>query len=267
MKESFSEKHLTLSNGVVGILNAPNHSQKKFPIVLMLHGFASDKNEVGNLFELLSNKLAEKNIASLRIDFFGWGESKGDSFNSSINTHLEDVSISYNYILELDNIDKNNIALLGFSLGGGISLIFASENNEKIKTLALWSSVYDFKNNFLESLGKDIFDKAKTEKIIEVDLGWKKVLLGQEFFKSLSNFDLYNCLKEYNNSILSIDGTNDPQFYNKAKFNKLLDLKKNKLIFIEGADHIFNVLENSDLYTNILLNDTIIWFENNLKGV
>lgn len=257
---TFSEKMITLPNGVVGILNS-SLDKEKLPVVLMLHGFASQKNEVGDLFKNLSTELATNGIASLRIDFYGWGESKGNSFDSSVKTHLEDAELAFEYLLALDNIDKSKIGLLGFSLGGGISLVFSAKNKDKIKTLALWSSVDNFKENFLDSLGKDVFEKSKTQSPIEIDLGWRTVKLGKEFFESLDKFDIYEAVKNYDGSILTIIGTEDSQTNKQEKFKKLIEQsKQNKLLSIEGADHIFKVLDENYDYYKILINTTNNWF-------
>jgi len=47
------------------------------PAVLLLHGFASSKDEVGNMYAREAKALAEKGIASLRIDFAGFGKKRG----------------------------------------------------------------------------------------------------------------------------------------------------------------------------------------------
>ncbi|MDR0597372.1 MAG: hypothetical protein LBG14_02580 [Treponema sp.] len=50
----------------------------KFPAVVMLHGYGSNKDEAGNGYKLIAAELAKKGIASLRIDFMGNGDSKAD---------------------------------------------------------------------------------------------------------------------------------------------------------------------------------------------
>ena len=66
------EKAVTLEGGIQGILCEPE-AESPLPAVLMLHGFASQKDEVGNMYKRLAAALGEQGIASLRIDFRGWG--------------------------------------------------------------------------------------------------------------------------------------------------------------------------------------------------
>jgi pimeloyl-ACP methyl ester carboxylesterase len=75
---SAEEKVLTLESGVDATLNVPDGAAKA-PAVLVLHGFGSAKNEVGNMDAREAKQHAEKGIASLRILFRGFGKSDGDA--------------------------------------------------------------------------------------------------------------------------------------------------------------------------------------------
>ena len=55
----------------------------KHPCVIMCHGTASDKNEVGNMYADLADSLAAKGIASVRFDFAGCGDSKVSTMEQS----------------------------------------------------------------------------------------------------------------------------------------------------------------------------------------
>ena len=70
------ESSVTIAGHVPGTLSLPDNAGGKVPAVLLLHGFASQKDEVGNMYKRLAAKLAAQGIASLRIDFQGSGESK-----------------------------------------------------------------------------------------------------------------------------------------------------------------------------------------------
>jgi len=172
---SGDESMVTLDNGVVGILALPE-SDGPVPAVLMLHGFGSHKDEVGDMYKRLAAELSERGIASLRIDFRGWGESAGDMVDSTVGGMVEDATAAYQYLSGLDTVDPQQIGMIGFSLGGGIAVFSASEHPDWYQSLVLWSTFGDLHDVFLESLGQDNFDTAAAEGEVTIDLGWRAVI-------------------------------------------------------------------------------------------
>lgn len=65
---AFQETQVTLKGGIQGILVEPQE-KAQVPVVLMLHGFGSHKDEVGDMYKRLAEALGKHDIASLRIDF------------------------------------------------------------------------------------------------------------------------------------------------------------------------------------------------------
>ena len=53
------DKKILIGGRVVGILSCPNKedAEGNFPAVLLLHGFATDKNEVNGIYEKMAAKL------------------------------------------------------------------------------------------------------------------------------------------------------------------------------------------------------------------
>jgi pimeloyl-ACP methyl ester carboxylesterase len=164
-----------LVNEIAGILTKP--TTQTFPAVLLLHGFASDKNEVGDMYQNLALKLAKNNIASLRIDFRGWGESTGKMSDTTIDGQINDASVALDFLEKEASLKQNKLGLVGFSLGGAIAMILAANNPDRVSAIAVWSSVGRLENDFRESLGDHVFDIAKKHGSVEVDLGWRRVEL------------------------------------------------------------------------------------------
>jgi len=260
----YKEASVSLDTGIEGIICQPE-AASPIPAVLMLHGFASSKNEVGNLYQRLAKRLCEKGIASLRIDFRGNGNSTVLSMEqSSIETMLEDAETAYQYLNTQQWIDSSRMGIVGFSLGGGITIVTAAQHPARYKALVTWSSVGDFHQDFLSLRGQDNFDHAAKHGRVDIDLGWRKVSLGHGFFTALDNYKLSDEIKKYSGSYLAIAGSEDfSSFYTNAYVASAAGKHKQGII-IEGADHIFGVLEEDQTTAEQVINTTLEWFLDSL---
>ena len=68
-----------------GMLHVPDNVSSKVPMVILLHGFCDDRNEINFVHNELSQRLCDAGIASVRFDMNGSGESDG---------RFEDMTIS-----------------------------------------------------------------------------------------------------------------------------------------------------------------------------
>jgi pimeloyl-ACP methyl ester carboxylesterase len=253
------ETMVTLENGVVGILALPE-SDGPAPTVLMLHGFGSHKDEVGDMYKRLAAELVERGVASLRIDFRGWGESAGEMVDSTVGGMVEDAAAAYEYLSGLDSVDPQRIGVIGFSLGGGIAVFSAGEHPDWYQSLVLWSTFGDLLEVFLVSLGQDNFDTAATEGEVTIDLGFREVTLGSGFFDSLDDYDYATEFANYTGAFLVVAGSEDgsADFLDWYRENAQGDLKASYLV--EGADHIYNVLTEDQTNSNAVIETTADWF-------
>ena len=123
------------------------------PLVIFSHGFKGFKNWGG--FPYIMEKLSSNGFASLSFNFTFNGVdstnptefSRLDLFaQNTFTKELDDLEAVINYFYsnsEELNVDKNRIALIGHSRGGGISIIKAREN-DRVKCLITLASVSDF---------------------------------------------------------------------------------------------------------------------------
>lgn len=257
------ETEVNLESGVKGTLCLPK-IKSRVPVVLMLHGFGSNRDEVGNLYRRLAEALETRGIGSLRIDFRGWGASEGKMTESTVTTQLADANAAYSYLSALPQVDQSSMGIIGFSLGGGIATLAAAEHPQRYATMVTWSSVGNFHQDFLNSLGQKNFDRAAKDGTVSIDLGWREVTLGQGFFNSLSRYDLKTEIKKYPGNYLAIAGSNDfSSTYTEEFVQRATGLKKQAVI-IQGADHIFGVLGDDQSAANQVLRLTAKWFEKSL---
>src|SRR5258708_3698186 len=104
------EEFFSINRRIPAVFSYP-HEQPTFPIVILLHGFASDKNEVDGFYQKLSKQLAAHGIATLRIDFSGWGKSQEPMVNSHLSNMLQDARDAYQYALNHRSVQKDHIGL------------------------------------------------------------------------------------------------------------------------------------------------------------
>jgi len=257
--EGVREYAVTLEGEIAGIVVEPA-GDGPFPTVLMLHGFASQKDEVGDMYKRLAAALAERGIASLRIDFRGWGESGGGMENSTVTGMVEDAATAYAYLLEQAFVDPERIGLLGFSLGGAVSLASAGQNPAWYKSLAIWSWGGNLAEEMLDGFTQEQLDTAATEGKVTVDLGWREVTLGKAFFESLSALDVEAEFLKYPNAVYVVAGTED---FSGAYVDWFMENAQGELkaaYLIKGADHIYGVLSDDQTMANAVIRTTADWF-------
>ena len=75
---------------IPGVLSY-TETANKMPAVILCHGTGAQKNEVGNLFAILAEKLLQRGIASVRIDYAGCGDSKADQRQLTFLGEVEDT--------------------------------------------------------------------------------------------------------------------------------------------------------------------------------
>jgi uncharacterized protein len=257
------ETTLTLDDGISATLYIPDQTGP-VPAVLMLHGFASSKDEVGKMYAREAKALAEKGVASLRIDFPGFGESEGDPGSITIDQELDAAKMAFDALRKTEGIDPDRIGVLGFSLGGGIATVLASNNKSDVKSLVTWSSVGDFQNDFLGELGQKAFDRAKEDGIVGLDLGWRTIALKQGFFDSLTKYKVDDAIAAYPGAYLTIAGSKDFSAGYTDRFVGLSKSQTKEAFIVPDADHIYNVLGNDQAMADSVIKKTAEWFANTL---
>jgi uncharacterized protein len=263
VKDILREYKVNIGDGIAGIVAVPENAITA-PGVLLLHGFASHKDEVGDLYKRLAVALAAQRIVSLRIDFRGCGESAGDLSDTTIDQQVADAQTGYKYLAGLFVVDSTRIGVVGFSLGGAIAVLSAAQRPEQYGSMALWSPVGDFKADFTRSLGQANVERALSEGSVTVDLGWRTVTLKDAFFKDLDRFDLRRAISRYRGALLVIAGRADPlAAYVDGYLAGAAGETKESLI-IDSRDHIFGVLGADQTPANTVIEKTASWFRRTL---
>jgi fermentation-respiration switch protein FrsA (DUF1100 family) len=129
---SFANKEVQLA----GTLAIPPGATGPSPAVLFIHG-SGPQDRDGNAptgpgtkindFKVLAYKLAEIGIASLRYDDRGVGLSSGDWREANLEDLVSDARAALEYLKSRSEVDPQRLFVLGWSEGGIIAPILASE--------------------------------------------------------------------------------------------------------------------------------------------
>jgi dienelactone hydrolase len=127
-----------------------NSNEKKKPVIIYAHGFNGFK-DWGN-FDMIASQFADAGFVFAKFNF----SHNGTTPKSPEGFERLDLFGKNNYTIELFDlkqvidfvmneadaleIDKDELYLIGHSLGGGISIITASED-PRLKRLITWASV------------------------------------------------------------------------------------------------------------------------------
>ena len=231
MKEKVYFKNLS-GTKLCGIISNPTDSKNR-RIIIMCHGFATNKD--GRTYTTLEKLLNEKNISTLRFDFYGHGESEGKFEDITVSLATDDILSAVKY---LKGCGYTNIGLLGGSFGG-IASIMAASKSADISILVLKSPV----SNYME-----LYEKyRKIDMLKWKEIGFRdyfdddgnKYKLNYSFVEDFSKNDGYTAGVKINIPTLIVHGDEDKDIP-IAQSIKIQEIIPNcKLERIKGADHRF----------------------------
>ena len=259
------EKVVVLDGGLDATINIPDGSWMA-PGVVMLHGFGSQKDEVGNMYAREAKQLADRGIASIRFSFRGYGKSDGDTGSATVDTMIEDALVATDYLAAQPEIDASRLGVLGFSLGGGVALMVTGQNPDLFKSRVTWSSVGDFLTDMVADSdnGQAMMERAMEEGVVALDLGFRTIALRKSFYESLKANDIAAALQNYSGAYLAIAGSEDWSSSYTNEFVEASPATVKKALVIEGTDHIYGVLTPDQTNANLTIVETADWFADTL---
>ena|SRR5208283_1860014 len=225
---------------LAGTLALPGGSGP-FPAVLFITGSGQvDRNENHkklhlNIFDDISHYLSENDIASLRYDKRGVGESQGDYWTTGFRDNAQDVTAALHYLKHQKNIQPENIFLLGHSegaflatkLGGGgidvAGLILLAGGAQSGEDVLKWQAIQIAKglkgiNSWLIKILRIDISKTQQKQIDKIkkskEDSFRAQLLVKVNAKWLREFMAYNPtedLQRISVPVLAISGSKDIQ--------------------------------------------------------
>ncbi|QYR19384.1 DUF1749 domain-containing protein [Paenibacillus sp. sptzw28] len=227
-----------------------DHDREK-PVVMLVHGFKGFKD--WGFFPYLSEQLALRGYAAISFNFSCSGVGQRD-FDELVkfgkNTYSREQADLHFLMSQLragelplsGRFDRERIALLGHSRGGGNSILYASEHPE-FKAVVTWNGIAD----------ADLFDETFRKEVISSGVGYvtnartkQEMPIESSFFEDLDfnaeRFNIIDAIAKLPIPVLTVQGDRDSERLVKGH-ERLREASPNQEHFvISGANHTFGTV-------------------------
>ena len=223
------------------------------PLIIFCHGYKGFKD--WGTWNLVATEFMKANLCFVKFNFSHNGGTIENPIDfpdleafaeNNYSKELEDLDAMLNYVLsnnfEISNeIDPNNVTIIGHSRGGGISVIKASED-KRITKLITWASVSSFGKR--TSTTGDL-EKWKQDGVKYVLNGRTKQMMPHnyqfylDFKENEQRLDIEKAAEKLQIPHLIIHAKND----NSVLFSEAENLHRvsdnSRLMKIEDSNHVF----------------------------
>lgn len=130
-----------------GLMSIPKSKRPEngYPVIIVIHGYVPLKRySTENSYRRIFNYYSNSDFIVIKPDLRGHGRSaKGKNYNSKLSRlyYAEDVLQLTAGLKSLNNVDTNNIFLMGHSNGGDTSLRLMVSRPDLYKGASLWAPV------------------------------------------------------------------------------------------------------------------------------
>lgn len=272
---------LSLKNPSGDKITADVHFVKDFlpaPVVICSHGFLGFKD--WGFIPYVADRFAESGFIFIRFNFshngIGENPNKITEFDklarNTISKQLEDLTSVIDYVFsdEFKMLINGQLFLLGYSGGGGISIVKAVED-ERVKALGLWASISTFRRyskHQIEELKKNgyIFIRVPDSPI---QIRIEKIIY-DDFVENQERYDIIKSISKLKRPILIVHGSADvivPLV--EAEQLRSANPEYIKFALIPEANHFFNIkhpMEHPSKQLDMAVNVTISFFKNLIEN-
>lgn len=213
------------------------------PGVVFLGGFMSDME--GSKAVFLENWAIEQGRAFLRFDYSGHGQSSGKFVDGCIGDWFADARET------IEKLTDGPQILVGSSMGGWISMLFAKADPRKLAGLVTIAAAPDFtEDGFFAGFSDAERAQLETEGVVYVpsDYGDPYPITKRMIEDGRNNLVLREPLK-FSFPVRMLQGTNDA-VVTRATALRLLDhleVDDMHLSFAKGGDHSLSTPDNLEL--------------------
>ncbi len=256
-------------------------TQKPKPVVIFSHGYKGFKD--WGCWDLAAQSFAQAGCLFVKFNFSHNGTTPGnplefgdlDAFGqNNFTKELDDLDTVIHWVLAEpgfgDEINQDDLTLIGHSRGGGVVALKAAENTHVAK-LITWAAVSDFGSRFP---GGEKLELWKNLQVMHVENARTKQQMPhhyqfyENFQENKDRLDIQSAVRDMDKPFLILHGAED-MVVPTADAKNLYDWSKRGLLkIIDQADHVFG---GKHPYTEtvlpkpfeILVNDSVDFVKTN----
>jgi len=235
-------------NRLIGALHKPSGIKVLPPAVLVLHGFPG----MAPILNDVVYYLCQSGFAPMSFHYRGcWGSGGSYSFLGA----FRDTQKALDLLLAREDLDTNNLTIIGHSFGGLIAILMAAKN-DMVKAVAALCPVADMREELSSIKAKNILKRG-----LPFVSGFPMKQAIKEWDALSRQYDPIGYIEKVApRPFLLIHGNKDdiiPLKCSKKLFSKAFDPKS--MSVVSGADHIFAGNHKKTIES------IIIWLHSNVR--
>jgi pimeloyl-ACP methyl ester carboxylesterase len=149
---------------LVGLLHASTQRRPVPAAVLLCNPFGEEAVRAHRTYRVLATQLDQHGYPTLRFDYYGTGDSMGESGDVSIAGWIEDITTAAKELSE--RTSARYIMAVGLRLGATLAALAASRAALRLRHLVLWDPIIDG-NDYLRELA------SMHQAYMHHELGWR----------------------------------------------------------------------------------------------
>ena len=156
---------MTTDDGVVisfNVFEPTNSEESNKKAVLIGHGYMANKE----MMKGYALELAAAGFVAIPFDFRGHGQSTGSLDRGNL---ISDVEAIIDYLNSRTDIDTNNLAYIGYSMGGGPGNMIVNQSTNFKAFIGVGTSLYDIRKGTSTDPLNVLMIKAKFDEVQDLD--------------------------------------------------------------------------------------------------
>jgi hypothetical protein len=204
-------------------------------LVVLNHGFGSNRIEGLGLFVALARQLCAQGLQVVAFDRPGHGESDGAFSEVTVDREIEHVLAVLDWLSGPAGIDAPAIHLVGMSMGSVLAAAAAASSPVPVASLTLWSPAAVFADELRGGTVQGLpFGDLQTRGYVDF-LGLQ---MSVAYVEAAVRFDPYAAAAGYRGPVRILHGAADP-IVPTSYARRYADLYGSaaELTVVDGADH------------------------------